>query len=105
MVLSPPGAECRPRAWVGSFWAGAAAGSTASWASPATISCPSNWSRPLAALSAPSRGAVYLNFISDEGADRVVVGYGRENHTRLAKVKAQYDPDNVFHLNHNIQPA
>jgi FAD/FMN-containing dehydrogenase len=49
-------------------------------------------------------GAVYLNFIGDEGTDRVVAGFGRENYQKLAKVKAQYDPDNVFHLNHNIKP-
>jgi FAD/FMN-containing dehydrogenase len=49
-------------------------------------------------------GAVYLNFIGDEGRDRVVAGFGRENYQKLAKVKAQYDPDNVFHLNHNIKP-
>jgi FAD/FMN-containing dehydrogenase len=50
-------------------------------------------------------GAVYLNFIGDEGRDRVVAGFGPENYQRLAKVKTQYDPENVFHLNHNIKPA
>ena len=49
-------------------------------------------------------GAVYLNFIGDEGQDRVVAGFGRENYRRLAAVKADYDPDNVFRLNHNIEP-
>lgn len=50
-------------------------------------------------------GAVYLNFIGDEGRDRVVAGFGRENYQKLTKVKTQYDLENIFHLNHNIKPA
>lgn len=50
-------------------------------------------------------GSTYLNFIGDEGGDRVVAGFGPENYQRLAAVKAQYDPDNFFRLNHNIKPA
>jgi FAD/FMN-containing dehydrogenase len=49
-------------------------------------------------------GAVYLNFIGDEGEDRIVAGYGEDNYARLAAVKAEFDPDNVFHLHHNIKP-
>jgi len=64
------------------------------------------WARDLrAALKPWSSGAVYLNFIGDEGRDRVVAGFGRDNYDRLARVKATYDPDNIFHLNHNIEPA
>ncbi|KUP96496.1 FAD-binding oxidoreductase [Thermobifida cellulosilytica] len=50
-------------------------------------------------------GAVYLNFIGDEGEQRTVAGFGPDNYRRLARVKAQYDPDNVFHRNHNVRPA
>ena len=64
------------------------------------------WARAIRADLKPwSSGAVYLNFIGDEGEDRVIAGFGRENYARLAKVKGQYDPENVFHLNHNIKPA
>ncbi|GAA3022454.1 FAD-binding oxidoreductase [Kitasatospora albolonga] len=52
-----------------------------------------------------SIGAVYLNFIGDEGPDRVAAGLGTGNARRLAAVKSAYDPENVFHLNHNIVPA
>jgi hypothetical protein len=47
----------------------------------------------------------YLNFIGNEGRDRVIAGFGSENYERLAAVKAEYDPENVFYLNHNIRPA
>jgi FAD/FMN-containing dehydrogenase len=64
------------------------------------------WARNLCADLKPwTTGAVYLNFIGDEGRDRVVAGFGEENYRRLAQVKAQYDPDNVFHLNQNIRPS
>ncbi len=49
-------------------------------------------------------GDVYLNFIGDEGLDRIVAGYGAENYKRLQAVKAAFDPDNVFSLNQNIKP-
>ena len=51
-----------------------------------------------------SMGGAYLNMIMDEGADRVKQSY-RGNYERLARIKAQYDPDNVFRVNQNIAPA
>ena len=40
----------------------------------------------------------------DEGEDRVRASY-RGNYDRLAQVKRRYDPENMFHVNQNIQPA
>lgn len=46
----------------------------------------------------------WLNYLGDDqGADAVRAAYG-PNHDRLVEVKRRYDPDNVFHLNHNIVP-
>jgi FAD/FMN-containing dehydrogenase len=51
-----------------------------------------------------SAGGAYVNFMMDEGQERVRATY-RENYDRLARAKAQYDPDNIFRVNQNIQPA
>jgi FAD/FMN-containing dehydrogenase len=76
------------------------------WESAADDERGRQWARDVRRDLEPwSIGSVYLNFIGDEGADRVVAGFGADNHRRLAAVKARYDPDNVFHRNHNIAPA
>ncbi|MGA8210805.1 MAG: FAD-binding oxidoreductase [Nocardioidaceae bacterium] len=51
-----------------------------------------------------SAGGAYVNFLMDEGQDRVRASY-RGNYDRLAQVKTTYDPDNVFHVNQNIVPG
>jgi FAD/FMN-containing dehydrogenase len=51
-----------------------------------------------------SAGGAYVNFMMEEGQERVQATY-RENYDRLARVKAQYDPENVFHVNQNIRPS
>jgi hypothetical protein len=48
-------------------------------------------------------GGVYVNFLGEEGADRVREAYGG-NYERLAAVKQAYDPTNFFHVNQNIPP-
>ena len=50
-----------------------------------------------------SAGGAYVNFMMDEGHERVRATY-RGNYDRLARVKAAYDPDNVFRINQNIEP-
>jgi len=51
-----------------------------------------------------SAGGAYVNMMMDEGQERVRASY-RDNYDRLARIKATYDPDNVFRVNQNIQPA
>ncbi|MGV9286854.1 FAD-binding protein [Streptomyces sp. NPDC003719] len=76
------------------------------WEDPADDERGVQWVRDVRTDVRPwSTGAVYLNFIGDEGADRVVAGLGPENTRRLAELKRHYDPDNVFRFNHNIPPA
>ncbi|MFW6061139.1 MAG: FAD-binding oxidoreductase [Phycisphaeraceae bacterium] len=76
------------------------------WDDPADDERGRQWARDIRADLKPwASGAVYLNFIGEEGRDRVVAGFGEENYKRLARVKAQYDPENVFRLNHNIKPG
>jgi hypothetical protein len=65
------------------------------------------WARELfGAMSPFSTGGYYVNFISgDEGEERMRAAYGNQIYDRLTKVKAEWDPQNVFHLNHNIRPV
>lgn len=51
-----------------------------------------------------SLGGAYVNFMMEEGQDRVKATY-RANYDRLLKIKQQYDPTNLFHLNQNIKVA
>jgi FAD/FMN-containing dehydrogenase len=56
------------------------------------------------ALHPYSAGGAYVNMMMDEGQERVRASYG-DNYARLAQIKAQYDPKNLFRVNQNIQPA
>jgi FAD/FMN-containing dehydrogenase len=50
------------------------------------------------------RGA-YVNFVVDEGPERVHDAYPGATYERLAEIKRRYDPQNLFRLNQNIPPA
>jgi FAD/FMN-containing dehydrogenase len=56
------------------------------------------------ALHPHSAGGSYINFMEDEGQDRVAASY-RDNYARLAAIKDRYDPDNLFRVNQNIRPS
>ncbi|MHB8653569.1 MAG: FAD-binding oxidoreductase [Terriglobia bacterium] len=56
------------------------------------------------ALHPYSAGGAYINFMMEEGQERVQAAF-RDNYTRLAAVKKKYDPTNFFRVNQNIKPA
>lgn len=63
------------------------------------------WVRDLAAALHRGDDGAYVNFVNDEGPERVRAAYPGETWDRLAAVKARYDPENLFRRNHNIPPA
>jgi FAD/FMN-containing dehydrogenase len=72
---------------------------------PANAGLISQWARDYwDELHPESAGGAYINFMMDEGQERIRASY-RGNYARLAQVKRRYDPDNTFHVNQNIQPA
>jgi hypothetical protein len=56
------------------------------------------------ALHPHSAGGAYVNFMMEEGEDRVKATY-KDNYARLAQIKKKYDPNNLFRVNQNIKPA
>ena len=72
---------------------------------PANAELISAWTRDYwAALRPTSAGGAYVNFLMDEGQDRVEASY-RGNYSRLSMIKHRYDPDNALHVNQNIRPS
>ncbi len=72
---------------------------------PANVDTIRRWSVDYhEALHPYSAGGAYVNMMMDEGQERVRASY-RGNYERLARIKAEYDPDNVFRVNQNIEPA
>jgi hypothetical protein len=71
---------------------------------PANADRIARWTRDYwSQLHPTSAGGAYVNFLMDEGQERVRAAY-RGNYARLAEIKHRYDPDNAFHLNQNICP-
>ena len=72
---------------------------------PANVDTIRSWSIDyFEALHPYSAGGAYVNMMMDEGQERVKASY-RGNYDRLARIKAAYDPENVFRVNQNIVPA
>jgi FAD/FMN-containing dehydrogenase len=73
--------------------------------SPANKDTITKWARDYwTALHPHSAGGAYVNFMMEEGEDRIRATYGK-NYERLTKVKKKYDPRNLFRVNQNIKPA
>jgi FAD/FMN-containing dehydrogenase len=63
------------------------------------------WAREFGEAMEPFGGRnAALNFVMDEGQERVQSTFGPEKYERLVALKRKYDPDNLFHLNQNIRP-
>jgi FAD/FMN-containing dehydrogenase len=75
------------------------------WADAAKDKACIAWARDLFRASAPyATGSVYVNFLAEDERERVKAAYG-SNYPRLAALKNRYDADNLFRMNHNIEPA
>jgi FAD/FMN-containing dehydrogenase len=74
------------------------------WIDPADTEANIAWTKDsFAALSEHFSGGRWLNYLGDDQDDAISAAYG-PNYARLVEVKRRYDPENVFHLNHNIVP-
>ena len=62
------------------------------------------WVRSFWSALEPHHTSVYVNFLMEEGEDRIREAYGSEKYDRLKALKRKYDPDNFFRLNQNIPP-
>ncbi len=75
------------------------------WAEPRESEKHIQWTRDFEAAMRPfSTGGVYVNFLGEEGEDRVRAAYGPAKYVRLVALKKKYDPTNFFRMNQNIKP-
>ncbi len=101
-AASRVGAEDTPWAYRDAKYAGVIVGVDPDPANADKITtwCKDYWE----ALHSYSSGGAYSNFMMDEGQERVQASY-KHNYNRLAKIKKQYDPNNLFSVNQNIKPG
>jgi len=75
------------------------------FADPAERTTHEAWVQDLSAGLADGRPGAYVNFLGDDGAERIREAYPGPTWDRLVEVKRRYDPANLFRLNHNITPG
>jgi FAD binding domain-containing protein/berberine-like enzyme len=79
---------------------------TSLWANAADDAVNIEWTRELSAALKPfTTGRVYVNFIGDEGRERVVASFGEAGYTRLQALKRRYDAGNLFRTSQNVEPG
>jgi FAD/FMN-containing dehydrogenase len=75
------------------------------WSEPAASGACIAWARDFwEAVRPHSTGRVYVNFLGEEGQDRVRTAYGEVKYERLRALKRKYDPTNFFRRNQNVVP-
>jgi FAD/FMN-containing dehydrogenase len=72
---------------------------------PATVGEHETWVDETVDALQQGRVGAYVNFLGDEGPERVRDAYPPETYARLADVKRRYDPTNLFRLNQNVPPG
>jgi FAD/FMN-containing dehydrogenase len=88
--------------WRGAKWSLHVLGA---WTDPAKDEEVIAWVRNVAAVGAPyAQAGTYLNYLMDEGVDRVKASFGPK-YERMVALKNKYDPGNMFRLNQNIKPG
>ena len=76
------------------------------WREPADDAACIAWTRALHDAVAPfATGGVYVNFMPQDESARVRAGAYGPNYERLARIKARYDPANLFRMNQNVTPV
>ena len=79
---------------------------TSVWSDPAATDTNIRWTREFWDAMQPFlAGSVYVNYLGDEGEERVKAAYPPAKYQRLVALKMKYDPTNLFRLNQNIKPV
>ena len=74
------------------------------WVDPSADDAVMGWARGFGdAVAGHANGGVYVNMLAEDEGTRIAAAYG-DNFSRLAEVKAKWDPENVFRMNHNVPP-
>ena len=63
------------------------------------------WARDFSTAMQPLSSGGYVNFLSNEGEERIKAAYGAAKYERLVDLKNKYDPTNLFRMNQNIRPT